>query len=127
MGTDEERDSIRFTAKWRLWLEQDGVPFFGDGRARLLQAISATGSLNSAARTTGMAYRTAWRHLNAMEAGLGFELVERHVGGRGGGGCRLTDAGKEFLEGYLRFRADLESLKEKRLAQWDREQRRRKP
>jgi len=105
------------TVKWRIWLENErGEPFFGDGRAGLLEAIEQTGSLVEAAKRTQMAYRTAWRHLNAMEKGLGRRLVERRAGGKRGGGCRLTPRGKEFLRNYLKFRKGLDEMRDRRFA-----------
>jgi len=95
-------------ACYRIWLEKNGRAFFGDGRARLLQGVADTGSLAAASRQLGMSYRTAWGHLNAIEEGFGRKLVTRHTGGQAGGGCQLTEAGKQFLAGYLSFRADVE-------------------
>lgn len=105
--------------KWRIWIENDqGQAVFGKGRARLLQAIDDTGSLTEAARRLSMAYRTAWGHLNAMEKGLGRKLVERRTGGKTGGGCRLTEAGREFLAGYLKATQDLEAIRDRRFQKY---------
>jgi molybdate transport system regulatory protein len=35
-----------------------------------------------------------------MEERLGIKLVERHVGGRNGGGAVITDEAREFLKKY---------------------------
>ncbi len=100
--------------RWRIWLEKDGAPFFGDGRARLLQAVRSGGSLSGAARRLRMSYRAAWQHLNSMERGFGARLVERRTGGSRGGGCRLTAAGERLLDGYLRFRRGLDGMRDRR-------------
>jgi molybdate transport system regulatory protein len=89
---------------WKLWIERDGRSVFGDGRARLLEAIASAGSLSAGARELGIPYRTAWKHLNAMERGFGRKLVERRTGGRRGGGCRLTAAGRRVLGAYQKLR-----------------------
>ena len=86
--------------RWKIWLEKDGAPVFGDGRARLLEAIADTGSLSAAARQLDIPYRTAWKHLNHMEQAYGTPLVERQAGGAAGGSCRLTPAGRRLLDGY---------------------------
>ena len=101
-------------AEWRIWLEKDGVAFFGDGRATLLEAIDAAGSLTEAAKKIGMAYRTAWEHLRSMEKGFGKALVTRQTGGKKGGGCTLTKDGKLLLEGYRKFRKGMEADRDKR-------------
>ena len=103
------------TVQVKAWIERDGRPVFGEGRARLLEAIEEARSLAAAARQLGMPYRTAWKHLNAMEKGFGKKIVERKTGGARGGGCRLTDAGRKLLRGYEKFRAGLEETLEKRL------------
>jgi molybdate transport system regulatory protein len=99
-----------FTLRSRTWLERDGKPIFGDGRAALLSAIQETQSLAAASRQLGIPYRTAWKHLNAMEEGCGERLVERRTGGAEGGGCSLTAAGERLLARYRDLRADLDKV-----------------
>lgn len=38
-----------------------------------------------------------------MEERLGMRLVERHAGGKNGGGASLTSEAREFLEKYAVF------------------------
>jgi len=95
---------------WKIWIERDGRAVFGDGRARLLAAIDATGSLSAAARELGIPYRTAWKHLNSMESGFGRKLVMRRAGGARGGGCRLTRAGRGLLAAYQALREEADAL-----------------
>jgi molybdate transport system regulatory protein len=38
----------------KVWLEIDGRPLLGDGRARLLQAVATTGSINAACQELGI-------------------------------------------------------------------------
>ena len=61
----------------------------------LLVAIQRTGSLRGAARLLGMAPGNAHRALRREERRLGVRLVEGSRGGRGGGGSRLTAAGRK--------------------------------
>jgi formylmethanofuran dehydrogenase subunit E len=86
--------------KSKLWLEIDGEPFFGRGRRYLLEAIESYGSINQAAKQINISYRKAWSYIKAMEERLGLKLVERHVGGRYGGGAALTAEAKVFLKKY---------------------------
>jgi molybdate transport system regulatory protein len=81
---------------------------FGDGRARLLDAILRAGSIKGGAAELGMSYHNAWVHLNHMEQRLGMKLVERRVGGSHGGGSRLTPDGERLLKTYLQFRKALD-------------------
>lgn len=81
----------------KIWLEVDGDPVFGRGRRFLLEAIDAHGSINRAAREVGISFRKAWSYIKAMEDRLGMKLVERHAGGRNGGGAVITPEARKFL------------------------------
>jgi molybdate transport system regulatory protein len=89
--------------KSKIWVEIDGEPVFGRGRRFLLEAIDRYGSINQAAREINISYRKAWGYINAMEERLGIGLVERHAGGRNGGGASLTREAREFLARYSRL------------------------
>ena len=89
----------------RIFLRgDDGEKFFGEGPCRLLKGVDRTGSLRSAAKEMEMAYTKALRLVNRAEEVLGFPLTERTVGGKGGGGSRLTPRAKELVETYEAYR-----------------------
>jgi molybdate transport system regulatory protein len=92
----------------RVWIERDGVDVFGGGRYVLLEAVRRTGSLNRAAADLGMSYRAAWRKVRECEARLGIPLVAATIGGRSGGGSRLTAEGERLLAGYAKFERALD-------------------
>ena len=95
--------------KLRVWVTFGDERKFGDGRARLLEAIDARGSLKKAAAEFEMSYRNAWGYLRELEQAAGFKFVERAAGGGPGSGMRLTDAGRRFLVHYRTFRSALET------------------
>ena len=72
----------------------------GPGKADLLEAISATGSISAAAREMRMSYRRAWLLVQTMNACFAEPLVESAKGGREGGGAVLTPAGLAALAAY---------------------------
>ncbi|HUJ88199.1 MAG TPA: LysR family transcriptional regulator [Burkholderiales bacterium] len=72
----------------------------GPGRANLLESIARTGSISAAAREMGMSYRRAWLLVAALNGCFRKPLVERAIGGQGGGGARLTAQGAEVLRLY---------------------------
>ncbi len=72
----------------------------GPGRVDLLDAIGRAGSIAAAARAMGMSYRRAWTLVDAMNKCFRAPLVERAVGGKGGGGARLTAAGFDVIARY---------------------------
>ncbi len=98
-----------FSARSKIWLEIDGAPVLGRGRQVLLEAVARTGSISAAARDLGISYRKAWSQLAEMEKQLPFPLLERRVGGRGGGMARLTPETETLL---ARFRQLLEGSEE---------------
>jgi molybdate transport system regulatory protein len=77
----------------------------GPGKADLLDAIEAEGSITRAARRMGMSYRRAWLLVEAMNASFRTPLVETARGGRRGGGARLTALGREALSRYRAMEA----------------------
>lgn len=68
-----------------------------DKRLEVLRGIQSTGSISQAARVVGVSYKAAWQALDTLTNLAGVALVERSVGGAGGGGTVLTAAGVELL------------------------------
>ena len=92
-GTRKERVlTVRFT--------RDDVIAMGPGKAELLEAIAATGSISSAARQLGMSYRRAWLLVDAMNRCFRTPLVTAATGGSHGGGAALTPNGEDVLRRY---------------------------
>lgn len=85
-------------------LDEDGQRFFGDGPCRLLKLVEEKGSVRAAATEMGMAYSKAMKILKQAEAAVQQTLVQRSIGGKDGGGSRLTQAGKELVEKYEAYR-----------------------
>ena len=86
--------------KARVWLEKNGEPVLGGGRALLLEAVSRHGSLNKAATELGYSYRHAWGILRKMNEALGEDVTRSTAGGKSGGKTELTPAGKALLGLY---------------------------
>lgn len=72
----------------------------GPGKADLLEAIAATGSISSAAKSLGMSYRRAWLLVDTMNQCFKTPLVQAKTGGRSGGGAEITALGREALRHY---------------------------
>lgn len=73
---------------------------FGPGKADLLEAIAATGSISAAGRCLGLSYRRAWALVDTMNRLFAEPLVAAAKGGSGGGGAALTPVGAAALADY---------------------------
>jgi len=88
----------------KIWIEYQGNPILGKGGAEILREIEAEQSLSKAAEKLGMSYRYLWNYVQKIQNALKAKVVETYKGGKaGGGGARLTDAGKGLLEEYDRL------------------------
>ncbi|HEY5208958.1 MAG TPA: winged helix-turn-helix domain-containing protein [Stellaceae bacterium] len=77
----------------------------GPGKARLLELIGETGSISAAGRALEMSYRRAWLLVDALNHTFREPLVSTMLGGKAGGGARLTPFGREVLLHYRRLEA----------------------
>ena len=100
--------------RMNLWLEVDGHVVLSEWQVALLEAVDETGSISAAAERMNIGYRQAWAKLHECEERLGVQLVETTVGGSGGGGAQLTEAGRAYVAKYCRFAAGLEELVQQR-------------
>ena len=78
-----------------------------DKRIDILRRLQDAGSISEAARRAGVSYKAAWQAIDILSNLAGTPLVEKVVGGAGGGGAQLTKAGKELLKAST----DLEVVK----------------
>jgi len=76
----------------------------------LLERIEKLGSIAQAARSMRLSYRNAWLWIEAMNRLAPAPLVEKTVGGVGGGRTRLTDEGRKAVGKYKDLRAKLEEF-----------------
>lgn len=66
-------------------------------RVALLEKVAELGSITAAAKATGISYKTAWETIEALNNLSEAPVVERMVGGAGGGGTRLTPHGEKVV------------------------------
>ena len=100
--------------KFRFWINANGEKLLGKGRVELLELIKKHGSILKAAQDMKMSYRQAWQMVKEMNERAEAPLVEKYMGGKNGGGARLTIEGEAAI---LKF-----YLLEKRIAQFIDEQ-----
>lgn len=74
-------------------------------RIALLQHIAEQGSITRAAKSAGLSYKATWDAIDELNNLAQKPLVERSVGGRGGGGAKLSAEGERVLRLYRRLQA----------------------
>jgi molybdate transport system regulatory protein len=78
----------------------------GPGKVQLLDLLQKNGSITKAARKMKMSYMRAWTLIRTMNRCFKEPIVlARHGGAHGGGGAKLTDAGRRVLELYKKMDA----------------------
>ncbi len=68
-----------------------------DKRIEILRLIGDSGSISQAARQAQVSYKAAWQAIDTLTNLANVVLVERAVGGAGGGGAKITEAGRQLL------------------------------
>lgn len=74
-------------------------------RIALLQHIAEQGSITRAAKSAGLSYKAAWDAIDELNNLAQKPLVERVVGGKGGGGAKLSSEGERVLRLYQKLQA----------------------
>lgn len=80
----------------------------GPGKADLLDAIAAHGSISAAGRALDMSYRRAWLLVDTMNRCWNEPLVATSPGSAHGGGARVTPLGEQVLADYRTLQARLD-------------------
>lgn len=89
-----------FQTKFRLWIYAGDEKLLGPGRVEIMERIHRTGSIQKAALEMGMSYRQAWKMVTEINERAGEPYVEKHLGGKGGGGAVVTKAGLKAIADY---------------------------
>lgn len=80
----------------------------GPGKADVLDAIIAHGSISAAGRALGISYRRIWVLVDVMNRCWQEALVETVPGSARGGGARVTPYGEVILSHYRALQARID-------------------
>ncbi len=69
----------------------------GPGQIAVLQEIQESGSLRRAAQQLRMSYRRAWLLVDGLNRSFTSPVTTASVGGKGGGGVKLTELGEDLV------------------------------
>ena len=95
-----------YKIKSRIWIEINDKVLLGEGRVRLLHAVDALGSLSKAAKELGMSYKKAWTLIDAVNKSSPNPVTISSVGGKDGGGAKLTPYGKSLINAFVEINAN---------------------
>ena len=90
--------SKKYDVGFRVWINEERGHFIGLGRVRLLENIKETGSITKASKAMKMSYRQAWQMVEDMNRRSDKPLVEKMLGGKGGGGAAVTETGEKAIK-----------------------------
>jgi len=90
----------------------------GPGKADLLEAIAASGSISESARRLGMSYRRAWLLVDTMNRCFREPVVASATGGSGGGGASVTPFGRDMLRRYRAMQSRIDRAIDPELARF---------
>lgn len=99
----------------KIRLHRNDEIAIGPGKVDLLEAIRDCGSISGAARALRMSYRRAWLLVETMNRCFSEPLVVSLVGGRHGGGARLSECGALVLENFRAIESRLRAQAEQEL------------
>jgi molybdate transport system regulatory protein len=93
-----------------LQLHKGSLARVGPERIRLLESISALGSITAAAKAVGLSYKGAWDAVQALNNLFERPLIAAHTGGTGGGAASVTPAGAAVLRAYQQVETELANI-----------------
>ena len=93
-------------ARITIRLDFPGGRQLGHGKMRLLELIDGLGSISSAAREMKMSYRRAWLLADEVNGMFREPVIEKQLGGKGGGHARLTEFGRGLVTLYRAVEAE---------------------
>ena len=92
------------------WIvDQNNNIIIGEGRAKILEHIDQTGSMNQAAKLMKMSYKAVWSKIKTTEKHMNTCIV--HTDRKAG--SRLSQEGKELLKKYKLLKAQCMSADDK--------------
>ncbi len=101
--TEKSDDPVKLDGA--VWMKIGGANLGGHGRVGLLRAIAEKGPITQAAKVIGMSYKAAWDAVDTMNNLAGEPLVQRSIGGKGGGSTQLTPRGIQLVERFSQIQA----------------------
>ncbi len=99
-----------FSIRSKTWIvDKSGKMVFGRGRLKIFEAVERNGSILAAAKELKMSYRGVWERIRTSEERLGQPLLIKNIGGRSGGGSRLTPFAENIMALFREFQKNVKT------------------
>lgn len=105
MAMKMRKGQKRLGVQGLIWISVGEDCLGGHDRVELLRAVDEHGSITRAAKAFGMSYKAAWDAVNRMNELSRTPLIERAIGGKGGGSTHLTEHGRKMIDRYEKLDA----------------------
>lgn len=105
--------SKKYSVGFRIWINAEDAHFIDSERVKLLEHVKNTGSITKGAKAIKMSYRHAWQMIDGMNKIADKPLVEKILGGKGGGGARVTERGEKAIKAYYKLEDKIMKLSKK--------------
>jgi molybdate transport system regulatory protein len=113
--TPRRPKGLSFEPRFKLTFEgKRGGTLIDQTDALLLRYVAEENSLTEAAKAAGISYRNAWDRMGRLERQMDARILETKVGGREGGGAKLTEEGEALLKEFRKLRRYLFDALEER-------------
>lgn len=103
----------RLLVNGSLWLEKNGIKYFGPGPYELLERIEETGSISEAAKQMKLSYKKAWDIIDRLNEVEGTSMVSTKTGGAKGGGSVISKEAKLLMKKYAAIRKNFNAFLKK--------------
>ena len=100
----------KISTHFRIWFFKGEDKLLGKGRVELLELIKKTGSITNAAKEMRMTYRQAWQMVKEMNERATEILVEKHLGGKSGGGASITPKAEKLISSFYEIQEKVKNF-----------------
>lgn len=105
----------RYHVNVRLRIREESEPIYGTGISELLQRCQERRSLHAASKEMHMPYRKALYVVKRAEQSFGQPILEKTIGGVGGGGSCLTAFGRDLVDRFNTLEAEVNTYTRQRM------------
>lgn len=104
-----------YKIKSRIWIEGEEGVFLGEGRIKILKAITTEGSLSKAAKKLGISYKKVWNLVDSINKNAAKPIIITNTGGTGGGGTTITEYGLDMITAFEKINKNCWDFLDKQL------------